>query len=694
MSRYHSSQIKRIKKGIFDLAFEEPPSAWQLCTNFCSNLQLMRRRSRNAGRLLKELFSIAPMAFLFYSMAVLWPSLKSALYLWSVAFLLETATDLTTLQRNTETSISSVQALVLMLVLCSFMTALCERISFQSSRRIKHGFRDRFYPQLARKSLALDYNTTTALEIQTILPPPWAYELDHSLGWEFLHGLTIGTTNFFTITLEISTLLAIVARHTKPLLSELVAFCCIVIPIMMMLIPTNGLGGVGYSFWTNHPAFHRLAAMHQVIFDVEYRKTLLKDGSTDFVLREYERSMKELGFLSFDEEMLCHGIPVAWYWQLLQVMVDVPLTFFLFTYPWIEQGSLTVWLTTGIFVQYAAIRLKQSINNVKTAQKPVHEVLDIADKFYRALESKGMDCQGVRTYPDRTHSLPTGMRISFRNVSLVPQSSFSVQPALQNVSFDVAPGQFVLLVGQNKSGTTSILHLLSGLFAPGAGSILIDGIPIQHFDTQSLRQAMTVLLHTEEIYPLSIRDNLTMSLSALDRAKCDAKPESFDRAVQMGGSSFIYKLPDKYETVLNPVPHFTTSSDVFGNGPVSSAVIEEMQHHGPRMDNIAISAEEKQRLIASRAFMKLNNQSGVRLLIVDEASSALDAIAERDLLEKFRDSGVGKTTIFLTHQFRHLVHKADLILCMHEGKLIQQGTHEQLVSDVDSEYARLYKAQV
>lgn len=93
--------------------------------------------------------------------------------------------------------------------------------------------------------------------------------------------------------------------------------------------------------------YHRLAAMYQIIFDIGYRTTLLKDGAVDFVihgtflplayggpiwthnlsdlLSEYERCMKELGFLSFDAEMLSYGIPVAWYWQILQVIMEIPL---------------------------------------------------------------------------------------------------------------------------------------------------------------------------------------------------------------------------------------------------------------------------------------------------------------------------------------------------------------------------------
>ncbi|KAJ3808098.1 P-loop containing nucleoside triphosphate hydrolase protein [Lentinula lateritia] len=365
--------------------------------------------------------------------------------------------------------------------------------------------------------------------------------------------------------------------------------------------------------------------------------------------------------------MLCYGIPIPWYWQILEMVVEIPLIVFLFTYPIVEKGSSLSWLMTGLFVQYASLKLRQSIQKVRTAQKPLHEVLGLAEQFYKGLSFDKPLLEGARAYPDKT-----------RSFSLARQSSLRSRLAVRDVSFDVLPGQFVLLVGQNGSGKTSLLHLISRLFDPSTGAILIDGVPIEDFDLQSLRQSMVVLLQTEEIYPISIRDNLSISLSESNKKLCNSKPESFDRAAKMGGSyNFINDLREKYETVLNPVSLFTTSSDVFGNGTVPLAVVEEMRRNAP-----------------SRAFMKLNNHSDIRLLIVDEATSALDAIAERNILGKFREHGVHKTTIFVTHQFRYLAHEADLILCMHEGRLVQKGTHSQLISDTEGEYAKLYNAQV
>ncbi|KAJ3884832.1 P-loop containing nucleoside triphosphate hydrolase protein, partial [Lentinula edodes] len=532
-------------------------------------------------------------------------------------------------------------------------------------------------------------------DVQEILPLPWAFEIDKSLGWEFLHEFTIFLQNYITIGLQISILLAMVARQTMVL--DLGAFCCTMVPMFMICIPTNGLGGIGYSFWTNNPAYHRVAAMHQIIFDIGYRKSVLKDGAINFIIQEYERSMKELGFLSIDAEMLCYGIPIPWYWQVLEMVVEIPLIIFLFIYPIVEKGSSLSWLMTGLFVQYASLKLRQNIQKVRTAQKPLHEVLGLAEQFYKGLSFEKPLLKGARAYPDRTRSFSLGMKISFRHVTIFHsrQSSLRSRSAVQDVSFDVLPGQFVLLVGQNGSGKTSLLHLISRLFDPSTGAILIDGVPIQDFDLQSLRQSMVVLLQTEEIYPISIRDNLSISLSESDKELCNSKPESFDRAAKMGGSyDFINELKEKYETVLNPVSLFTTSSDVFGNGTVPLPVIEEMRRNAPCMAPIPLSGGEKQRLIASRAFMKLNNHSDVRLLIVDEATSALDAIAERNILGKFREHGIHKTTIFVTHQFRYLAHEADLILCMHEGRLVQKGTHSQLISDTEGEYAKLYNAQV
>lgn len=119
-------------------------------------------------------------------------------------------------------------------------------------------------------------------------------------------------------------------------LEALVEFCSVYFSkCKLMNLP-------GYSFWTNNPAYHRVAAMHQIIFDIGYRKSVLKDGAINFIIQglpaccrillrlivsfpEYERSMKELGFLSIDAEMLCYGIPIPWYWQVLEMVVEIPL---------------------------------------------------------------------------------------------------------------------------------------------------------------------------------------------------------------------------------------------------------------------------------------------------------------------------------------------------------------------------------
>ncbi|KAH0826869.1 P-loop containing nucleoside triphosphate hydrolase protein [Lanmaoa asiatica] len=100
---------------------------------------------------------------------------------------------------------------------------------------------------------------------------------------------------------------------------------------------------------------------------------------------------------------------------------------------------------------------------------------------------------------------------------------------------------------------------------------------------------------------------------------------------------------------------------------------------------------EKQRLATARMFMRINNRT-TRLVVVDEATSSLDPVAERDILTEFRKVRAGKTIVCVTHRFYHLVHEADRILCMKDGCVVENGTHAELVR-VDGDYAALYHAQ-
>jgi len=125
-------------------------------------------------------------------------------------------------------------------------------------------------------------------------------------------------------------------------------------------------------------------------------------------------------------------------------------------------------------------------------------------------------------------------------------------------------------------------------------------------------------------------------------------------------------------------------------GTISERLREELARHNQQ--TVTISGGEKQRLAAARTFMRINH-TDIKLVVVDEATSSLDAITERDILTQFHHVRQGKTMILVTHRFHHLVKEADQIICMKDGCVVERGTHHQLIEG-DGEYAKLYNAQV
>ncbi|KAJ7599046.1 ABC transporter, partial [Mycena floridula] len=244
----------------------------------------------------------------------------------------------------------------------------------------------------------------------------------------------------------------------------------------------------------------------------------------------------------------------------------------------------------------------------------------------------------------------------------------------------------------NGSGKTSLLNLLPKIVSPTCGKVLIDNKPLDDYNLGSLRRSMAILSQTEEFYPVSIRDNLLLTLAQPD-AKDDPKlSEKLDIAAHMGGASdLIQRLG--WNRVLNRVPYFATSFDSQAN-PVGRLALQELRLGDPISLPVPISAGEKQRLLATRMFMRLNNsRHPISLLVMDEATSSLDPHAERHLLTRFLEIREGKTMIFVTHRFQHLAMHADTILVMGQGKVVQRGKHDELMADATGEYAKLYTAQ-
>jgi len=243
----------------------------------------------------------------------------------------------------------------------------------------------------------------------------------------------------------------------------------------------------------------------------------------------------------------------------------------------------------------------------------------------------------------RAHSLQGRVQVenvSFRYGAYAPL-------VVQDVSVTIEPGQFVAIVGASGAGKSSLAHLLLGLYLPTSGSIRYDGVPLAELELQSLRRQMGVVLQNPSLFRGDIRRNISFAdpLMPLDRVQAAAKRAQVH--------DDIAAMPMGYETVLSEM-------------------------------GASLSGGQRQRLALARALA-----ANPAILLLDEATNALDAKTERAVQDAIAE--LRCTRVVIAHRLS-TVRDADLILVMKGGRLVERGTHEELL-ERRGEYFELVSAQ-
>ncbi len=231
--------------------------------------------------------------------------------------------------------------------------------------------------------------------------------------------------------------------------------------------------------------------------------------------------------------------------------------------------------------------------------------------------------------------------------------SFRYRPdradALQDLSFDIEPGQFVGIVGASGSGKSTIASLLQRLHVPSAGRVLVDGHDLSIVDPAWLRRQIGVVLQESRLFNRSVRENIALREPALPIERV------IEAARLAGAHQFIQALPEAYDTVVGEY-------------------------------GASLSGGQKQRIALARALI-----AEPRILILDEATSALDYESEALIQANMRIIARGRTVIVIAHRLS-AVRQADLILVIERGRLVERGTHRSLLAR-NGLYARLHRYQ-
>ncbi len=276
----------------------------------------------------------------------------------------------------------------------------------------------------------------------------------------------------------------------------------------------------------------------------------------------------------------------------------------------------------------------------------LQKTIGASENLLQLLDEKTEELDALYV-PDESHTMKG--EITFERVGFRYPSREEVV-VLRDVSFSVAPGRQVALVGPSGAGKSTIASLLLRLYDPTEGRILFDGRGSEGFPLTALRSQMAVVMQDVFLFGGTIRENIAYGRPGA------TEEEITEAARQANAWDFIQSFPDKLDTVV-----------------------------GER--GVQLSGGQRQRIAIARAVLK-----NPRILILDEATSSLDSESERQVQEALEKLMEGRTSLVIAHRLS-TVRKADHIIVLNDGRIVEQGTHTDLISNGNGLYKTLTELQ-
>jgi ATP-binding cassette subfamily B protein/subfamily B ATP-binding cassette protein MsbA len=289
----------------------------------------------------------------------------------------------------------------------------------------------------------------------------------------------------------------------------------------------------------------------------------------------------------------------------------------------LQIGDILVFLAYLGMLYQPVNAVCQSTSVVQSAGAQLRRVFEVIDSVPAVKENA------------RAQTLPKVQgHVEYRNISFHYEPG---QPILKNINLDVAPGTIVALVGRSGTGKTTLASLLTRFYDPAEGAILLDGIDLRELKLDWLRRQVSVVLQDPILFSGTIRENIAVG-------QADATDEQILNAARRAQlHQDVLSLPNGYDTVL-----------------------------GER--GVNLSGGQRQRLSIARALLK-----DAPILVLDEPTSALDVHTEQGLVQALQELTKSRTTFIIAHRLS-TVRMADFIVVLEDGRIVEQGSHEELLA--------------
>jgi ATP-binding cassette, subfamily B, bacterial len=233
--------------------------------------------------------------------------------------------------------------------------------------------------------------------------------------------------------------------------------------------------------------------------------------------------------------------------------------------------------------------------------------------------------------------------IEFRDVTFAYEGN---EPAVENISFKVWPGQTVAIVGQTGAGKTTLVKLVNRTYDVTSGQVLVDGVDVRDWNLESLRRQISSIEQDIFLFSRSISENIAFGKPIADQKEIEAAAQAAQ------AHEFINSFSEGYQTVI-----------------------------GER--GVTLSGGQRQRLALARAFL-----TEPHILVLDDSTSAIDSATEDKIQRAIYAASQGRTTLIITHRLSQ-IRWADLIIVMRQGRIAAMGKHEDLLRDSEP-YRRIF----